>query len=66
MINGKMMINSVFRINLGGNNAFQLFSRSILLKNPHFKDKINYTLMKQFYQNFTSVAIDYKEQLKYF
>ena len=49
MVNGKMVPNSVYRINLGGNNAFELFSKSILLKNPHFKDKINYTLMRQFY-----------------
>ena len=66
MVNGKLDPNSVCRINLGGSNAFDLFSKSILLKNPHFKEKLNYSFMRQLYERFTSVAIDYRLQLNYF
>ena len=49
MVKGKIHPKSVCRINIGGNNSFELFSRSILLKNPHFKDKLNYSFMRQLY-----------------
>ena len=66
MVEGKFQPQSVLRINIGGNSAFELFSKSILLKNPHLKDKLNYRFVRQIYEKFTSVAIDYKLQLKYF
>ena len=37
VVNGQLQPNSVCRLNLGGTNAFELFSKSILLKNPHLK-----------------------------
>ena len=66
VVNGKMQANSVFRLNMGGNTAFDLFGKSILLKNPHLKDRINYTLLRHLYENYTSVAIDFRQQLRYF
>lgn len=66
IINGKVDYNSVRRINIGGNNAFELFSKSILLKNNQLKDKLNYGFVRQIYEKYTSVAIDYRLQLDYF
>jgi len=60
VVNGKLDYNSVRRINLGGNNAFELFSKSLLLKNPQLKDKFSYSFLRDIYEKFTSVAIDYK------
>ena len=66
IINGKVDYNSVRRINIGGNNAFELFSKSILLKNNQLKDKLTYGFVREVYEKFTSVAIDYRQQLQYF
>lgn len=51
---------------MGANNAFELFSKSVLLKHPHLKDKLTYSFMRKLFFNFTSVAIDYRLQLDYF
>jgi actin-related protein len=51
---------SVRRINLGGNQSFELFSKTVLLKNPQLKNKLTYSLLKDIYEKFTCVAFDYK------
>lgn len=66
MIGGKVDFGSVRRLNIGGNTAFELFGKSILLKNQQLKDKLTYSFLRDIYEQFTSVAIDYKEQLRYF
>ena len=63
---GKVDWNSLRRINVGGNNAFELFAKTVLLKNPQLKSKLNYPFLKDLYEQFTEVAIEYHEQLKYF
>ena len=57
---GKVDFNSVRRLNVGGNQCFELFSKSILLKNPQLKGKLTYPFVRDIYEKFTSVAIDYK------
>ena len=34
---GRVRYDSVRRINIGGNNAFELFARSVILKHIHLK-----------------------------
>jgi actin-related protein len=66
IIAGKVDYNSIRRINIGGNTSFELFGKSLLLKNPQLKDKLTYSFLRDIYERFTSIAIDYREQLKYF
>ena len=66
MIGGKVDFGSVRRINIGGNTAFELFGKSLMLKNLQLKDKLTYSFLRDVYEQFTSVAIDYREQLQYF
>lgn len=49
IIAGKVDYNSVRRINIGGNNSFELFGRSLLLKNPQLKDKFTYSFLRDIY-----------------
>lgn len=63
---GRVDFRSVRRINLGGNQAFDIFSKTILLKNPQLKTKLTYSLVRDLYERFTCIANDYKEQLRYF
>lgn len=51
---------------MGVNNAFELFSKSVILKHPHLKDKLTYSFMRKLFMNFTSVALDYPLQLAHF
>jgi len=60
IVKGKPDFSSVRRINIGGNNAFELFAKSLILKNPQLKDKLNYVFLRDIYERFTSVAIDYR------
>lgn len=66
VIAGQVDFGSVRRINIGGNNAFELFGKSLMLKNSQLKDKLTYSFLRDIYEQFTSVAIDYREQLKHF
>ena len=66
IVDGKTDYSSVRRINIGGNQSFELFAKTLLLKNPQLKTKLTYGFLRDIYEKFTSVAIDYKEQLKYF
>jgi actin-related protein len=66
VVGGRVDFNSVRRLNLGGNNAFELFGRSLHLKNLQMKDRLSYAFLRDIYERFTSVAIDYREQLRYF
>ena len=47
-------------------NAFELFSKTVILKHPQLKNKFNYPFLKDIFEKFTEVACDYKEQLAYF
>lgn len=49
IVEGKVQWGSVRRINLGGNNAFELFSRTLLLKNPQLKSKLSYSFLRDLY-----------------
>lgn len=66
ILKGRIDFRNALRINLGGNNAFELFAKSILLKYPHLREKLTYGFMRHIYEKFTFVAIDYKEQLAFF
>lgn len=66
IVDGKTDYSSVRRINVGGNQSFELFAKTLLLKNPQLKTKLTYGFLRDIYEKFTSVAIDYKEQLRYF
>lgn len=66
VVGGQVDYSSVRRLNLGGNNAFELFGRSLLLKNPQLKEKLTYPFLRDLYERFTCVAIDYREQLRHF
>ena len=57
---------SVRRINLGGNQSFDVFSKTLLLKNPQLRIKLTYAFLRDIYEKFTCVALDYKQQLRYF
>lgn len=63
---GSVDYNSVRRINVGGNQSFEIFSKTVILKNPSLRSKLTYSLLRDLYEKFTSVAIDYKQQLRYF
>jgi actin-related protein len=66
IVDGKTDYSSIRRINIGGNQSFELFAKTLLLKNPQLKTKLTYGFLRDIYEKFTSVAIDYKEQLRYF
>jgi hypothetical protein len=54
-----VQFSSVRRINVGGNNAFELFAKTILLKNPQLKSKLTYTFLRDIYEKYTQIAYDY-------
>jgi hypothetical protein len=56
----------VRRINLGGNQSFEVFSKTLILKNPQLRSKLTYAFLRDIYEKFTCVALDYKQQLRYF
>jgi actin-related protein len=60
VVGGKVDFGSVRRLNLGGNTAFELFGKSIMLKNLQLKDKLTYSFLRDIYEQFTSIAIDYR------
>jgi actin-related protein len=66
VVEGKVSFESVRRLNFGGNIAFDLFAKSLILKNPQLRNKLTYSFLRDIYEKFTSVAIDYREQLRYF
>ena len=66
IVGGKPEWNSVRRINVGGTNAFELFAKMVALKNPQLKNKLSYSYLRDLYQKFGRIAIDYKEQLNFF
>lgn len=66
IVNGKVDFASVRRLNIGGNNSFELFGRSLLLKSPQLKEKLTYGFLRNIYERFTAVAIDYRAQMNYF
>lgn len=66
VVSGRVDFSSVRRLNLGGNNAFDLFARSLILKNAQLKDRLTYSFLRDLYERFTSVAIDYRLQLRHF
>lgn len=49
ILKGKIDFRNAQRINLGGNNAFELFYKSILLKHPHLREKLTYSFMRNLY-----------------
>lgn len=49
IIKGKVDWGSVRRLNIGGNNAFELFGKSIALKNPQLRDKLTYGFLRDVY-----------------
>lgn len=63
---GNIDYRSLRRINLGGNQSFDIFSKTVLLKNPQLKNRLTYSYLRDIYEKFTCVAFDYKEQLRYF
>ncbi len=66
VVKGTVDWRSVRRINLGGNQSFEIFAKTVLLKNPQLKNRLTYSYLRDIYEKFTSVAFDYKQQLKYF
>ena len=65
IIGGKMDFGSVRRINVGGNNSFEIFAKTLLLKNPQLRSKLTYGFLKDIYEKYTQVAEDYTAQLRY-
>lgn len=49
IINGKTDFSSVRRINVGGNNSFDMFGRTLILKNPQLKNKLTYAFLRDIY-----------------
>jgi hypothetical protein len=49
IIGGKVDFGSVRRLNIGGNNAFELFGKSLMLKNGQLKDKLTYSFIRDLY-----------------
>jgi actin-related protein len=49
VVEGRVEYSSIRRINIGGNTAFELFSRTLLLKNPQLKNKLTYSFMRYLY-----------------
>lgn len=49
ILKGKVHFEMIQRLNLGGNNAFEIFSKSILLKHPHLREKLTYGFVRQLY-----------------
>lgn len=49
IIAGKVDFSSVRRINIGGNTAFELFAKSLMLKNMQLKDKFTYSFLRDIY-----------------
>ncbi len=43
-----------------------MFSKTLLLKNPQLRSKLTYTFLRDIYEKFACVALDYKQQLRYF
>jgi actin-related protein len=66
MNKGSVDWQSVRRINLGGNQSFDMFSKTLLLKNPQLRSRFTYAFLRDIYEKFTCVALDYKQQLRYF
>lgn len=66
VVEGKIQFSSVRRINVGGNNAFELFSKILLLKNPQLKNKLTYGFLRDVYEKYSQVAYDYTQQLRHF
>ena len=64
MLNGKCDYGSVRRINVGGNNSFEMFAKTLLLKNLQLKSKLTYGFLKDIYEKYTQVAEDYTVQLR--
>lgn len=65
IINGKMDFGSVRRINVGGNNSFEIFAKTLMLKNPQLKSKLTYGFLKDIYEKYTQIAEDYIAQIRY-
>lgn len=40
---------SVRRINVGGNQSFDIFSKTLLLKNPQLRNRFTYSYLKDLY-----------------
>jgi actin-related protein len=40
---------SVRRINIGGNQSFDIFSKTVLLKNPQLKSRLSYSYLRDIY-----------------
>lgn len=66
MIDGRADYNSVRRINVGGNNAFEIFGRTLLLKHPQLKNRLTYAFLRDIYEKYTCISEDYRSQIRYF
>lgn len=60
IIKGKVEFSSVRRINVGGSTAFDLFGRTLTLKNPSVKSRLSYKFLRDLYEEYTQIAYDYK------
>lgn len=49
IIDGKVEWQSVRRINVGGVNSVELFGKTLALKNPQLKNKLNFSFLKDLY-----------------
>ena len=66
VVEGKTDYGSVRRINVGGNNALEIFGKTLLLKNLQLKNRLTYAFLKDIYEKYTCIADDYRNQIRYF
>ncbi|CAD8148169.1 unnamed protein product [Paramecium octaurelia] len=64
IVNGQVIYSNIKRLNLGGLNSLKYFYQTIQLRHPHLK--FTYAQMDYWHKQYTSVAIDYQLQLRYF
>ncbi|CAD8146695.1 unnamed protein product [Paramecium octaurelia] len=64
IVNGQVIYSNIKRLNLGGLNSLKYFYQTIQLRHPHLK--FTYPQIDYWHKQYTSVAIDYQLQLRYF
>ena len=63
IIEGKVDYGNIRRMNIGGNNAFDMFCKLVTLKNPSIKKYLTISFLRNMYTTFCEIALDYKKQL---
>ena len=66
IIKGMVDFDSIKRLNMGGNHAFDTMAKLVTLKNPELKQYLTYPFLKGLYQKEALVSLDYKKQLEFF